>query len=417
MQKGYIYKQHGSWVLQYYDIVLESGIRVRKKSFHTLARVGPEYPNKSSVLLLAQKHLALINSGQLTPESSMRVTDFIEDIYLPHIKETLRPSTYKNYKTDEYERHIKSRLGDIRLRDFRTVTGQRIMVAIAKDTGIGHKTLLRNKSFLSGVFKHAKREGLIDFENPMRDVSVPGRPKNFKGAVYTIADIYKIGENLTGVAFVAVMTAAFTGLRLAELRGLQWRDFDGESLHISRTVWRTRIGETKTEGSEAAVPVLPMLQNILKRYKEKIGAKQEDWIFRGDRRGTSLNLPNLVRRQIVPMLTRCSVCHEMQSKHADKDHDFKLDESIPKWQGWHTFRRSLASNLYELGVKPKVIQAILRHSDIGTTLTYYVETQDTESRKALEMIEELFQDEEQPEVELRNSRGEIVPLSDLFKPK
>jgi integrase len=68
------------------------------------------------------------------------------------------------------------------------------------------------------------------------------------------------------------------------------------------------------------------------------------------------------------------------------DHAFKLDETIPKWKGWHCFRRSLASNLYALGVKPKVIQAILRHSNIATTLSFYVETPEAESREAMDKL-------------------------------
>jgi len=105
-----------------------------------------------------------------------------------------------------------------------------------------------------------------------------------------------------------------------------------------------------------------------------------------------MNFPNLVRRVIVPLLTRCSVCHNPKHLHEEqnKDHAFKLDESIPKWKGWHCFRRSLASNLYALGVKPKVIQAILRHSDIATALDFYVETSDAESRAALDMLTNLM---------------------------
>ena len=114
--------------------------------------------------------------------------------------------------------------------------------------------------------------------------------------------------------------------------------------------------------------------------------KLELWMFQGERRGTSVNLPNLVRRVIVPLLTRCSVCHTPKHLHEKIEHPFELDESIPKWKGWHCFRRSLSSNLYTLGVKPKVIQAILRHSDITTTLDFYVETSEAESREALDKL-------------------------------
>ena len=59
-----------------------------------------------------------------------------------------------------------------------------------------------------------------------------------------------------------------------------------------------------------------------------------------------------------------------------------------EWFGYHGFRRGLASNLFELGVNPKVIAAILRHGDVSTTLQYYIQTSDTEARRALEKLEE-----------------------------
>jgi integrase len=204
------------------------------------------------------------------------------------------------------------------------------------------------------------------------------------------------------MAFTAVMTAAFSGLRMVELRGLQWRDYDGESLKVSRTVWRTRVGETKTPESEGAVPVLPVLQKILNQHRERVKGKDDEWIFRGEKRGTSLNLANLVRRQINPMLRRCLHCGKIEINHKE-EHDFELNEKIPQWRGWHSFRRSLASILYELHVKPKVIQAILRHSDIGVTLSYYVQTPEAESREALSQMEDLFTDSEPAEFRVMTS--------------
>jgi hypothetical protein len=38
------------------------------------------------------------------------------------------------------------------------------------------------------------------------------------------------------------------------------------------------------------------------------------------------------------------------------------------WQGWHAFRRGLATNLHKPGVFDKVIQQILRHAKVTITI-------------------------------------------------
>jgi site-specific recombinase XerD len=97
-----------------------------------------------------------------------------------------------------------------------------------------------------------------------------------------------------------------------------------------------------------------------------------DGVVRGSRHGAPLNLENLVARVIKPQLDAASA----------------EQERLVKWKSWHAFRGGLASNLFSLGIAPKVIQAILRYSDIGTTLSYYVQTPDSEARDALRQIEE-----------------------------
>jgi integrase len=203
--------------------------------------------------------------------------------------------------------------------------------------------------------------------NPLHGVSVPGRPKKYRGAIYTIKELTEMVDAVEHPqAVVVISVAAFAGLRLSELRGLRWDDFDDERLHVRRSVWRSHVGPTKTEESEASVPVLPILRKILEDYREKIQPSPQDYVFHGPRRKTPLNLHNLTNRVIKPAL----YAHGLE------------------WRGWHAFRRGLASNLYEIGVKPKVIQAILRHGDISTTLQFYVEVPDEETREALTRLEE-----------------------------
>jgi hypothetical protein len=59
-------------------------------------------------------------------------------------------------------------------------------------------------------------------------------------------------------------------------------------------------------------------------------------------------------------------------------------------EGLARYEEKFGLNLYSLGVKPKVIQAILRHSDISVTLNFYVETPEQESREALDKLTSLM---------------------------
>jgi integrase len=259
------------------------------------------------------------------------------------------------------------------------VHGQRLL----REIQVGRPTLIHIKAFLSAVFKHAKQEGVLDGLNPMVDVSVPGRPVKFRGAAYSVSDIFGMleaieKEDLPDNQIRKHQTAAdviglfsMTGLRQSEGRGLRWSDWDEEKqvLNISRSVWHTVVGPTKNIASENAIPVIPMVQGILARRRDRIQPKPEDYIFAGERRGTPLNLNNLVNDVIKPALE---------------------ESGKVKWQGFHGFRRGLASNLLGMGANPKLIQAILRHSDITTTLELYAMVPNNETREAMEKLESKF---------------------------
>jgi integrase len=277
-----------------------------------------------------------------------------------------------NYRVSIYEPHLRQRLMNpaIKLRDFRSVHAQRMLRDIPS---VGHRTLLHIKNFLSGVFKFAKREGILDGLNPMTDVSVPGRPVKFKGAAYTLEEVSRMLDDIEDVTACDVIALlSFTGLRQSEARGLQWQDWNEteQTLSISHAVWQTRVGPTKNPSSESTIPVLPLLRNLLTRRRERLRPNATDFIFAGARRGTPLDFHNLQNRVIKPALKQNNFGNGVE------------------WSGFHGFRRGLASNLFGLGVNPKVIAAILRHSDISTTLQFYIQTSDSESRTALAKMEE-----------------------------
>jgi integrase len=58
-----------------------------------------------------------------------------------------------------------------------------------------------------------------------------------------------------------------------------------------------------------------------------------------------------------------------------------------KWNGWHAFRRGLATNLREMGVPTKVIQRICRHADEATTKKHYIHATGPGVRSGMRKLE------------------------------
>ena len=186
-----------------------------------------------------------------------------------------------------------------------------------------------------------------------------------------------------------VFTAAYTGLRKSELWGLQWRDFDGRTLKIQRGIWNGFTSDPKTAKSKASIPVLGSLSDALELHRIRMGklAAPTSPIFQAGT-GAPLNLDNLVRHVITPALNRCKVCRKPLDEHPTEGHLPERDASLPEWHGWHSFRRGLATVLHDRGEDDKVIQAILRHSDVRTTMNIYVKSAPKRAVSALESLDE-----------------------------
>jgi integrase len=244
------------------------------------------------------------------------------------------------------------------------------------------------------MFKQAKRLGILDGVNPMQDVSIPRTPEPEETYANSLAEVTRMLSFLAEPERTVMLTAALTGLRKGEIRGLCWEDFDGKELSVKRSVWNSTINEPKTQRSKAPIPVVKQLAEALEAHKLRIGklAQPNLPIFQaGNER--PLNLDNLVRRAIVPALRRCAVCGLPESEHAKDDHTFTLDTGIPRWHGWHAFRRGLATNLHHLGVDDKTIQAILRHSNVSLTINVYIKSVTESQVNAMDVLSARFEKE------------------------
>ena len=157
---------------------------------------------------------------------------------------------------------------------------------------------------------------------------------------------YTVFENLSLVegVFPMVVTARYTGLRLAELLHLEWQDFDWER-KLVRVLNKPKYDHTVKNYQVRVVPISDELRDKLLPYVQKEGL-----CFPGPGGGPyNHEGPRRSIRRII----------EQSKLREDK-----------KRMGWHEFRHTFASRLAQQGISLYKICKWLGHSDIKVTQIY-----------------------------------------------
>jgi integrase len=371
MQRGSLQQKSGAWYIRFRTTEVDkNGVITRRLIRKRLAPVNDEYRSAGAVWDLADQVVARETKGATAEGSqgSLLVSEFIEKFYLPFIKRKRKASTSHFYEAT-LRRNVTPFIGWRRLRDVQTVHIQKMFDDAPEN--LSHGSMLRIKSAISAIFSHALSRGFINgVVNPAQGTKVEGRRSGFKGHAYTLADFQFFLQKLGEPARTVVAVAALAGLRESEIRGLQWPDYDGVDLRVSRGVWRTHVGDTKTEESENAVPVISLLKKMLDAHRKRNGTST--WIFAGEKKGFALNLDNLARREIIPTVGE-------------------------RWHGWHGWRRGLATILFDLGEDPDTAAKILRHTDSAVTRRHYIKLeQHKHGRRAMRKLESLVSKKVKP---------------------
>ena len=444
-QVGYIYKASGTWYVRHHDNRVENGQLVRKQ---VSTRIGTteDFPSKVDARNEAKRILAPINRTANNPQSVQAVSSFAQEQFFPDHEKQVKPSTLAGYRARW--RQLQPWCNELRLRDATTPDIQRILDAIHNNGQLNHDSLRALRALLKLIFDHAIRLGVLQHAlNPVDKARVPKRRDDEYQSdthAYSIEEVQRMLSVVPEPARTAIATAAFTGIRRGELAGLLWESFDSQKccLHITRSIWEGHVTKPKTKKSIAPVPVIKPLIQILEAHRvrsaqERAQAAQEEAESARKRlakelapetrerlervianaeavatdpplpttgpifvsaNGTPLNMNNLLNRQILPSLDRC-VCGKARSQHAGERHAFKANSAIPKWHGWHAFRRGLGTNLKRLGVDLKTIQDILRHAHISTTADIYVKEVSENAVAAMELLEKRIEGELRSSVE------------------
>lgn len=185
-------------------------------------------------------------------------------------------------------------------------------------------------------------------------------PEQFRALVAELAEPYR----------AMVVTVGCLGLRVSELLGLQWGDFDFENLtvKIQRSVVAGKVFPTKTEASEGLLPLASELAKTLLAHRHRsTHVAASDFVFAGGE-GKPRWKDCILADYIKPAAERAKVGKV----------------------GWHTFRHTYSTLLHAFGAAPVVQKELLRHANIQTTLNIYTQAVSSEKREAAQSVVNLL---------------------------
>ena len=299
--------------------------------------------------------------------------------WLTEIKgDNIRPNTRRNY-TERYENNIKEYIGNMLLSDVKPFHCQSIFNRMTKD--YRNSTIRQTYIAMHCMFESALENELISRNPVTKAVKCSGGKESKPKRVLTVEEqklfleTVKNSSNYNQYAFLLQ-----TGLRTEEMIGLKWSDidFNKKVLHVRRTmeyrysVGEWRIGEPKSKSGYRDVPLTREAIRILKDQKEK--TKQL--------RIVSMEFAEFVFLSRKGEPTKNSTYDTKLQYYCDKG-------GIERFS-MHTLRHTFATRCIEAGMRPKTLQTILGHSNIGISMNLYVHVTDEEKLREVENIEEML---------------------------
>ena len=276
-------------------------------------------------------------------------------------------STKKTYRA-YLNRWVIPNWGSMRLSEVRTTDVESWLRSLP----VAKSSCAKIRGILSVLFNHACRHELFD-RNPIRLVRQRAKRRTTPN-VFTPAEIKALMSGLGLRERTLVLLAASTGLRQSELFGLKWGDinFAQGTMNVTRSIVYGVVGPCKTESSQKPVPVHPTVLEALGTWREGSRfTKYDDWVFASRRhRGREpIWGQAILRKYIRPVALR--VGKARVSFRTVSPCGFT--PGIQKRFGWHTFRHTYSTLLRSVGTEFKVMQELLRHSSLRSTLDVYTQ--------------------------------------------
>lgn len=306
-----------------------------------------------------------------------------------------KPSTKERYE-GLYRNYIKdSSISDINIKDINQTDIQKYYNTLSKK-GISASSIRQLNKIISPSIRYAYNNNLIikDFTRaiilPTEKEEVKLNNKN-KIHPFTLEEQKQFTKIIKGHDLeLLFLTALNTGMRQGELFALTWNDidFDNNTISINKTAkyiapvnqdgrgkGSILIQTPKTNNSIRNISIPPFLKDRLKQHK-------------ANQLKNRLLLANLYENN---NLIFCNIYGKyLDGSRVRKEFKKILINNNLEIRKFHDLRHTFATRLFELGENPKVVQTLLGHSNISTTLDTYTHVLDNMKETVSSKLNDLY---------------------------
>lgn len=311
-------------------------------------------------------------------------------------KETLKRTTYENYVLNIQTHIAGSEIGKTELSKIDTDILQKFY--ISKLRGENGKKALSNRTveyihtLIGGALQQAYKNELI--KKNYNDFTVLPKKEDKEIVplnLYEIASIVKASEDTP--IYALLILEIFTGMRKGEILALQWKniDFENKSIYVKQNLCRVNKEEPternktelvlmlpKTKKSIRRIPINDEVVRVLRRHQYEQNKYKEEF--------------NKIYKDNDIVFAKCDGSFQDPRELLHKFHKILEKAGVRKCR-FHDLRHTFASLLLQAGEAPKIIQELLGHSSITTTMDVYTHVADNGKIGAIQKLNDLLENE------------------------
>jgi integrase len=354
------------WVVRWRENVLQPDGSVKRiQRAETLGPVNKITRQQARAFLLDKA--ATINRCQRRPQAFVSLEEFVRVEWRPNAVLALKKSTVVYYSF-QLERHILPALGSCLLPDI-SRSQIEAMLSDLKRKGHTSGTLRGVRATFSTVLQSAVERGYLD-KNPAHGIRIRMSGARIERRFYSPAQVRQLLPELPEPCRTIVQLAVLTGLRIGEILALRWKRIDllRGTLEVAESYSSGEFGTPKTRSSNRVIPISEFLRSLLESHRASVKTIAPNDLLFYTPTGTPVDKQNLYNRVLAP------ACDRIKQPRVS----------------WHSFRHTHATLLTEVGESIKTAQALLGHSDLGTTLNTYAHVIPDSQRRAVERVAEVL---------------------------